>query len=72
MDAGPDGGTLTTRPITFNGTQRFVNAKVPDGALRAEVLDESGQPIEPFTLEGLQGNRDIEKLDAHDTINSIT
>lgn len=50
MDAGPNGGTLTTRPVTFNGTHLFVNAKVPEGAVRAEVLDQSGQPIEPFTL----------------------
>lgn len=50
MEAGARGGTLTTRPVTFNGTHLFVNAQVPDGTLRAEVLDESGQPIEPFTL----------------------
>jgi hypothetical protein len=50
MDAGPDGGTLTTRPVAFNGTHLFVNAKVPRGTLRAEVLNEGGQPIEPFTL----------------------
>ncbi len=50
MDADAQGGTLTTRPITFNGRRLFVNANVPDGELRAEVLDESGQPIEPFTL----------------------
>jgi hypothetical protein len=50
MDAGPDGGTLTTRPVTFHGTRMFVNASVPDGRLRVEILDETGQPIEPFTL----------------------
>ena len=50
MDADAGGGTLTTRPVTFHGTHLFVNAEVPEGALRAEVLDESGQPIEPFTL----------------------
>jgi hypothetical protein len=50
MDAGPSGGTLITRPITFNGAHLFVNAKVPNGSVRAEVLDQNGQPIEPFTL----------------------
>jgi hypothetical protein len=50
MDAGPDGGTLTTRPVVFRGTRLFVNAKVPEGELRAEVLDMDGQPIAPFTL----------------------
>ena len=37
-----DGGTLTTRPITFTGEHLFVNADVSSGQLRAEVLDESG------------------------------
>ncbi|MDY0168631.1 MAG: hypothetical protein RBS80_18935 [Thermoguttaceae bacterium] len=50
MDAGPDGGTLTTRPVVFDGKHLFVNAKVPGGVLQAEVLDERGQAIEPFTL----------------------
>jgi hypothetical protein len=50
MDAGPDGGTLTTRPITFQGKYLFVNIDAPKGALRAEVLDREGTPLEPFTL----------------------
>jgi hypothetical protein len=43
-------GTLTTRTVTFSGRRLFVNAKVKVGALRAEVLDPAGRPIEPFTL----------------------
>jgi hypothetical protein len=39
LDAGPQGGTLTTRPITFTGRHLFVNAACTQGALRAEVLD---------------------------------
>lgn len=54
MDAGPDTGTLTTRPIAFKGQHLFINAAVPAGELRAEILDESGQPIEPFTKESSQ------------------
>lgn len=34
MDAGAQGGTLTTRPIPFNGSYLFVNAQSPAG-LRA-------------------------------------
>ena len=51
MDAGPDGGTLTTRPVTFQGKHMFVNVNNPHGSLRVEVVDERGQPIEPFTLD---------------------
>jgi hypothetical protein len=41
-------GTLTTELVRFNGRHLFVNAK---GHLRAEVLDENGRPIAPFTLD---------------------
>jgi hypothetical protein len=50
MDAPAQGGTLTTRPVTFTGRNLFVNADCPQGELRAEVLDEAGDPIAPFTL----------------------
>ncbi len=49
MDAASDTGTLTTRPIRFDGKHLFVNLDAPDGELRVEVLDEQGQTIEPFT-----------------------
>ena len=51
MDAAQTVGTLTTRPVTFNGKHLFVNVLSPQGALRAEVLDEQGQPIAPYTIE---------------------
>ncbi|MGE4488745.1 MAG: hypothetical protein AB7E95_04265 [Kiritimatiellales bacterium] len=44
-------GSLTTRPVTFSGKYLFVNADVPEGSLRAEVLDKDGTVIKPFTLE---------------------
>ena len=50
MDAGPKGGTLTTRPLTFKGKHLHVNLKCPNGELKAEVLDKDGKAIEPFTL----------------------
>lgn len=43
--------TLTTRPLTFDGKYLFVNVDAPEGALRAEVLDENGNPIEGFTAD---------------------
>ena len=50
MDAGPAGGTLQTRHVTFDGKCFFVNVDDPQGELRVEVLDTAGQPIAPFTL----------------------
>jgi hypothetical protein len=40
LDAGADGGVLTTRPVRFTGKHLFVNADVAGGTLTAEVLDE--------------------------------
>jgi len=51
MDADSTGGVLTTRPVTFKGRHLFVNASVAGGELRAEVLDEAGNIIGPFSAE---------------------
>ncbi len=48
MDADASGGTLITRPVTFNGSHLFVNADVPNGKLTVEVLDESGKILAPY------------------------
>jgi len=49
LDAEGTPGTLTTRTITFKGQHLFVNFDAPLGELRAEVLDEDGKVIAPFT-----------------------
>lgn len=54
VNAGERKGTLTTRPVVFSGKCLFVNLDAPRGCLRAEVLDRSGDPIEPFTLENCE------------------
>jgi hypothetical protein len=51
MDAGPGGGSLTTRNIVFSGKYLFVNVDTAVGALRVEVLDEYGETIPPFSLD---------------------
>jgi hypothetical protein len=51
MDAAEHPGLLTTRPLTFSGRRLFVNVDAPHGSLAAEILDEHGTPIEPFTKE---------------------
>jgi len=47
MDAGPQGGVLTTRPVKFSARFMFVNLKTnaPDGELRIEILHPDGRPI---------------------------
>jgi hypothetical protein len=50
LDAGPQGGTVTTRRIRFSGNHIFANVNAPKGELRAEILDADGAPIAPFTL----------------------
>ena len=51
MDAGATPGTLTTRPVVFEGSNLFVNVDSHQGELRVEVLDQAGDPIEPFTKQ---------------------
>ena len=51
MDTGSNTESLTTRPVTFNGKYLFVNVDCPEGELKAEVLNEDSDVIEPFTLE---------------------
>jgi hypothetical protein len=48
LDAGKDGGTLTTRPLRFAGQHLFVNADAAGGELTAEVLDEGRRVIAGF------------------------
>src|SRR3954463_6159148 len=49
MDAGEQEGALTTRPVRFGGKHLFVNVEAPKGELGAEVLDERGKVVEPFS-----------------------
>jgi hypothetical protein len=51
LEAGPERKSVTTRRLRFGGKYMFVNAAVPDGELRVEVLDADRRPIEPFSLE---------------------
>jgi hypothetical protein len=49
LERGSAEGVLTTRPIRFSGRYLFVNADTKGGELRAEILDERGQVIDPYT-----------------------
>ena len=59
VDAGPNPGTLTTRPLTFTGRQLYLNAQFSakqsagmddESLISVELLDGSGQPISGYTL----------------------
>ncbi|WP_459554328.1 glycosyl hydrolase family 32 [Lacunimicrobium album] len=54
LDAVEATGTLTTRPVTFEGKHLFVNVSAPNGKLRVAAVDEEGQEIAPFTFENCQ------------------
>ncbi len=49
LEAGEEGGSVTTRPVIFSGRHLFVNVDAPKGDLRVEVVDATGVAIEPFT-----------------------
>ena len=52
LDAGPDSGTLTTRPLRFShGDRLFVNMAAPNGSLRAEITHVDGTPIKGLTFD---------------------
>jgi hypothetical protein len=42
-------GVLTTRPVEFSGKHLFVNVDAPRGELTAEVLDEHGNAVGPYS-----------------------
>jgi hypothetical protein len=66
MNAGEKPGTLTTRPVKFSGKHLFVNVDCPKGTLQAEVLDEDGNAIEPFT------RKNCEAVSADKTLAPVT
>ncbi len=54
LDAGETAGSVTTRLLRFSGAHLFVNVAAAKGTLRAEVLNEQGQPIAPFTADNCE------------------
>ena len=51
MDSEDKTGTLLTRPVTFSGSQLFVNTAADKGSLKVEIQDKNGKVIEPFTSD---------------------
>ena len=52
VHAGPEGGELITRPLTFQGENLVLNfATSAAGSIRLEIQDAGGQPLAGFALE---------------------
>jgi hypothetical protein len=52
LDAGLQPGRVTTRPLTFEGKQLYVNADIGvDGYLKAELQDASGEAIVGYQMQ---------------------
>jgi hypothetical protein len=57
VDAGVEGGTLTTRPLTFSGRDLRINAAIrPGGEIRVAVLDHESKPIDGYEAILSQGD----------------
>jgi hypothetical protein len=64
MDAAGEEGSLTTRPVTFQGKHLFVNLAAPTGELRAELVDASGAVL--ATSKPLSGDKTLLRVDWQD------
>ena len=53
-DAGPDGGSLSTRLLNLQGAGLSVNARI-DGEMQVRLLDENGAPLPGF--DGTESGR---------------
>ena len=50
MDAGSEGGILTTKTFKLKGDTLYINADASRGDILVELVDESGRIIVPFSL----------------------
>ena len=66
MEAGGEGGVLTTRPVKFKGRYLFLNVDNPSGELRVEVLSKDEKPIKGFSYQ------DCNPIAADSTIRQVT
>src|SRR5690606_22128505 len=55
VNAPLSGGELVTKPLTFAGSDLFVNFSTSAaGSIRVEIQDEGGTPIDGFRLDDCQ------------------
>ena len=51
VDAGRNGGTLTTNPLILAGKELVINAQAPAGSVAVEILDNAGNPMLGYRKE---------------------
>jgi len=76
IDAGQDGGLLTTKLVTFDGRHLFVNADTISGELRVEVLDSHGTVVDPYSADNcvpmsIDGTRQMVMWEGSDDLSSL-
>lgn len=49
LEAGFDQGTVTTKPLVFQGTQMFLNANCRFGSIQVSVLNDRGEVVDAWT-----------------------
>ena len=54
VDARDKPGTLLTRPLELEPGRLFVNADADGGSIVAQIVDETGKPLPPFTFKNCQ------------------
>lgn len=62
MKGGPEGGSLTTSKLTFDGSYLFVNTEAR--AIAVELLDADGNPVPGFTKDDCKVLKDINSTKA--------
>jgi hypothetical protein len=76
IDAGQDGGLLTTKLVTFDGRHLFVNADTISGELRVEVLDRHGTVVAPYSADNcvpmsIDGTRQMVMWEGSDDLSTL-
>ena len=76
IDAGQDGGLLTTKLVTFDGRHLFVNADTISGGLRVEVLDRHGTVVAPYSADNcvpmsIDGTRQMVMWEGSDNLSTL-
>lgn len=66
MEAGNKKGTLTTKPVVFDGKYLFVNVDCPEGELKVEVLDDKNKVVPAYSLDNCKAvkvNKTLYKIE---------
>ena len=57
LEAGKDEGSLLAKPLVVTGEHLLINADIPQGKIRVEIVDESGNAIPGFSARSASRSR---------------